>query len=319
MQSTLADTRPLDQSSTPADLQMANLRVQVAPERAGAATLGLLAPEIDLRASVVRHVIPRLHSALRADLAMPASLPHGPARANPIDEVRSFASRMLAGDVDGACQRIRRLRAAGQNLECILLNVLAPTAYHLRDLWSDDSCGLADVTLALRTLQTVLRRQASPFGADGVETGRRALLVAPTPALELDVGLPFFSATLVALFYRRGGWQARIEGGLSAALTATVTGEWFDIVEILMPHGEPLDVVASIIRTVRRISPNPSVGVIVCDPHRTTRPDLAQLVGADAAAHDPVSSLAQAERWRTVAASWSREGSAAKPRRHRLS
>ena len=324
MQTTLTDTRPLDRPSTQVSARVTirhadGERPGVAP--AGPASAALVKDRLDLRATVSEHVVPRLHAALRRDLASTPVLPGTGRLGHPPDEVGIFASRMLAGDVEAACRRVERMRADGQTLECLFLNLLAPTAHHLRDLWSNDSCGLADVTVALCNLQAVLRRYASPFGADGLETGRRALILAPVPALEPDVGLPLFDAMLMALFYRREGWQARIECGLTRPMArAAVAAEWFDLIEILVPHERHIEAVASTIRTIRRVSPNPAVGVMVCGPLCASHPDLARALGADMTASDPLSSLAQAGRWGSRKALWSREGSASKPsRRHRLS
>ena len=269
--------------------------------------VGLEGRALDLRAMVRRAVVTRLHAALRArpcEKVEPAEILVRD-RSRPVgrtarDEVVALADHMLADDLEGACGRMAVLRAGGQTLESIFLHVLAPTACHLRDLWSKDLCGLADVTLALCNLRTLLRRHAAAFGADGPETGRRALIVSAAPAGDIDVGLPLFDLTLTAQFFRRGGWQPRIECGLAhPAVRDAVRGEWFDLAAILIPDGEPmgserLDAIATGIRAIRRNAPNATLGVVVHGAAFVRSPELLARVGADHAARDPIAGLALA-------------------------
>ena len=101
-------------------------------------------------------------------------------------------------------------------------------------------------------------------------------------------------------FFRREGWDTWIERDLaSPGFHGAVLAEWFDLVEILATGDDQLDAISSGIRAIRRGSPNPSVGVIVCGEIFLERPDYARLVGADLVAADPLSSLAQAETFVT--------------------
>jgi hypothetical protein len=216
-------------------------------------------------------------------------------------EVADFADLMRSNDLGGACDRIDALRSEGRSLESIYLDVLAPAASHLRDLWSDDFCGFADVTLALCNLQAILRLLATDFLADATETGQRTLLVAPQPSDDIDVGLPVFGLMLMAQFFRRDGWEARIECDMTrVAARGALSREWFDLVEIMTQSDKDLDRVAAGIRAIRRDSPNRSIGVIVCGQVFADHPEFVRLVGADLMATDPLSSLAQAKALRTA-------------------
>ena len=284
-------------------------------------------------------VVPRLHAALSAPLAgrvAPAearSIRARPALRSPLgertarDEVLAFAKAMLADDIEGASARVAVLRAGGQSLESIFLHVFAPTACHLRDLWSDDLCGSADVTLAICNLRTLMRHHAAAFEANGSETGRRALIVSATPAGGIDVGLPLFELTMAAQFFRREGWQPRIECGLyHPAVRQAARGEWFDLVTILASNagrtdgdtmdGEQLAAMAAGIRTIRREAPNRALGVIVCGSAFVRSPELVARVGADCAARDAATSLAQAGRL-VARAAGQRCDASSKPRRRR--
>lgn len=259
---------------------------------------------VNLLPTVRAEIIPRLHAALQSSLSEPRLPTAGGEEARRTalaDEVPALTDELLASDEGAVHARIERLRAAGCPLETIYLALLAPTGCHLRDLWRDDRCGLADVTLALCGLQSVLRHYGDAFQAEANArgTGLRALLVSPTRKMS-DVGLPTFGLVLMSEFFRREGWDTWIEQDLASPdFHATVLAEWFDLVEILATGDDQLDAISSGIRAIRRGSPNPSVGVIVCGQIFLDRPEYARLVGADRVATDPLSSLSQAESFIT--------------------
>lgn len=67
-------------------------------------------------------------------------------------------------------------------VESLYLDLLAPAARHLGELWCADACDFASVTLALGRLQKVMHQLSPAFEGDVQhrEHGRRALLV-PVP------------------------------------------------------------------------------------------------------------------------------------------
>jgi hypothetical protein len=259
---------------------------------------------INLIPTIQSQVIPRLHAALQNSLHAPrCTLTNERALSTATlvaeSEIAALADRLLASDQKGVCDRVDALRLEGRSLESIYLNVFAPAACRLRDLWSDDFCGLADVTLALCTLQSTLRHFATAFYAEvaKIETGMRALLVSPSEKRS-HVALPTFGLLLMSEFFRREGWDAWIERDLtSGGFRGAVVGEWFDLVEVLATSDEQLDEITSGIRAIRRGSPNPAIGVIVCGQVFIDHPEFVRLVGADLMAVDPLSSLSQAKTY----------------------
>ena len=290
---------------------------------------------LDLRAAVEAQVIPRLHAALDRKLAIsPLATPYtgtpcisglGPQRSEfdrndlrghvdgdralrialdrAIDRdglVADFTDCLLHDDRDGAETIIGDQRREGRSLENIYLHLLAPAAYRIKLMWSEDLCGFAEATLGLVTLQGVVRGHAPAFRAEGdtedtgSDTGLRALLVSPFTA-GCDIGLPMFGLMLMSEFFRRGGWDAWIERDLAGGkVRDTVMGEWFDLVEILATSDKQLDEIGSGIRAIRRQSANPRIGVMVCGQVFVDHPECVGLVGADFTAADPLSCLRQA-------------------------
>ena len=266
---------------------------------------------VDVRRTVETQVIPRLHAALKGTMAQPCH----PIIAGKVDDageramqralgraidrdtvVADFTDLLLADDNHGAEAQIDSLRRGGRSLESIYLHLLAPAAYRIKLMWSEDVCGFAEATLALFTLQSIVRHYAAAFHAESGarETGLRALLVSPV-GKECDVGLPMFGLMLMSEFFRREGWEAWIERDLTGGkVRDTVLGEWFDLVEILATSEEQLDTIAAGIRALRRRSINPRMGVMVCGQVFVDHPECVGLVGADFTADDPLSSLRQA-------------------------
>jgi MerR family transcriptional regulator, light-induced transcriptional regulator len=241
-------------------------------------------------------IIPRLLAAHNAE-------PRGPSlpafqRADPSRrEVTALAEQTLVEDVEGICARVEKLRAEGRSLEAIYTQVLGPAAGHLRLLWSEDLCGFAEVTLALWRLQQVLREYSVTFQGEAPrqETGRRALLV-PSPGEKHDLSFVMFGLVMMSQFLRRDGWEAWIEPDASTPeCAAVVRSQWFDIVEFLVSGDKQLDALAAGIRTIRRDSPNPSVGIIVCGQVFIEHPELVLPLGADLTAADARQGALKAE------------------------
>jgi MerR family transcriptional regulator, light-induced transcriptional regulator len=98
-------------------------------------------------------------------------------------------------------------------------------------------------------------------------------------------------------FFRRDGWDAWIEADpTSKEFTQVVRDQWFDVVEFLVSGDKQLDALAARIRTIRRESPNRSIGVMVYGQVFIEHPELVLLVGADVSATDPRQGALQAQR-----------------------
>ena len=145
-------------------------------------------------------IIPRLVRA-HAPAAHDADV-HLPQRA----DVLAFTALVLAGDDNGTQQQLAALRARGVGIESLYMHLLAPAARHLGELWEDDRCHFADVTVGLGRLQQIMRGLSAVFGVEVSTTagGRRVLLM-PAPGEQHTFGL-----SMVAEFFARqaGRWRA---------------------------------------------------------------------------------------------------------------
>ena len=180
----------------------------------------------------------------------------------------------------------------GMSVEMIYLDLLAPAARRLGALWEDDLCDFTEVTLGLGRLQHMLQELVPAFGAEAlcpVHT-LRALLM-PAPGDQHTFGL-----SMVVEFFSRSGWDVAsgdISSGTNAVDMARL--EWFDIIGFSVGSETRLDWLSDCIRTVRQVSRNKNVGIMVGGPVFAEHPEYVELVGADCTAADGKDAPVQAE------------------------
>ncbi len=242
-------------------------------------------------AHAIEHdIIPRLMLVHRAGDPCPAPLVSDGGQIGRA-EVERFARLVLAGDDDLPLACVEELRARGTSVEAIYLDLLAPTARYLGDLWVEDLCDFTDVTVGLGRLQRVLRELSPALAREGEmpDQGLRMLLL-PSPGEQHTFGL-----VMVGEFFRRAGWQ--VAGGpWETALEAPdmVAAEWYDAVGFSLGSEVHLDALRDCIAAVRRASRNRCVAIMVGGPIVQEHPEFAQRIGADAVSRDGREAPAQA-------------------------
>jgi methanogenic corrinoid protein MtbC1 len=235
-----------------------------------------------LARAIELEIIPRLMLAHRAGRDHPLS-PDLIGEAITSADVESFADLVLSDNQDLALARAEAMIARGVAVERIFLELLAPAARHLGDLWDQDVCDFTAVTMGLGLLQRLVRELCPLLGIDGDRpaSGRRVLLL-PGPGEQHTFGL-----MMVGEFFRRAGWD--VVGGASQGAddaAGIVGGEWFDVVGFSLAAEVHFDALRECIREVRRLACNPAVCVMVGGPQFVAHPEQVAVVGADAMALD---------------------------------
>ncbi|HEY8565925.1 MAG TPA: cobalamin B12-binding domain-containing protein [Beijerinckiaceae bacterium] len=239
-----------------------------------------------LTRTVESEIIPRLMLAHRAGaLANPLRTPQPlpPGRTVGSDDVVQFASIVLGYEVSNALGFIEAVRAEGVSFEAVFLDLLAPTARHLGDLWKADLCDFTDVTVGLMRLHQIVHRLSPAFENEAAVSnpGARAL-IAPMPGDQHT-----FGSMMVAEFLRRDGWE--VCGPVNAGhgeLIDLVGDHPFALVGLSLSCERLLDGLASLIRQLRTASRNPELWVMVGGRVFLDHPDYVARVGADATAID---------------------------------
>lgn len=258
---------------------------------------GIVVPQVGRRrvgnlvATIEDEVIPRLLLSQRAHINEIHSdvTPAAHAGDGCIEE---FVQLLLQDDLEVAYAYIDSVRVRGVSLSAIYLELLAPTARMLGEMWEEDRVSFADVTVALCRLHDVMRTLSAsqPPATDTLPQGRRALLI-PMPGEQHTFGL-----VMVADFFRRAGWDVWNDAvGSASELVSLVRHEWFTMVGLSVGCEAHLEGVASTIHALRRAARNKSIGVMVGGSLIAKNPELAIQVGADATGKDARQAVMQAE------------------------
>lgn len=232
-----------------------------------------------LSVTLSEQIIPRLlqahtHSEGTSDFSAQTGRPISAA------DVKDLVRMVLLPDDRPARASVEAMRLRGIPVETLFIDLLALAARHLGELWEEDLCNFADVTVGVGRLQQAMRDLSPglvtrpPSGA----TLRRVLLL-PSPGEQHTFGL-----VMVGDFFRSAGWD--VAGGpvMSLDIEAVVRREWFDVVGFSLASEVHLPRLAPAIAAVRKASQNPRVGVLVGGPMFLRQAGLAAEVGADAVA-----------------------------------
>lgn len=199
-------------------------------------------------------------------------------------DVSEFAGLLIGPRSQRAREYVERLGRV-RSREKVLLEILAPAARRLGELWETDHCDFVEATVGLRRLHDLMRDLISDFDSDEPDaggTGRILLLASPG---ETHV----FGVTMAERIFRVAGWRTRLT--LAAEYLDDLRREWFDIVGFSLSCERRLPTLAAAISLARTASANPSIFVLVGGKVFVDRPELSRQVGADATAQDASSAV----------------------------
>jgi methanogenic corrinoid protein MtbC1 len=171
----------------------------------------------------------------------------------------------------------------GHSVESIYVELLAPAARRLGEHWETDRTDFVTVTMALWRIQEVLRELA--IKVPPATRGRphhRTILLSAMPGDQHSLG-----TLMVAECFERDGWQADvlIEPKRSE-LTGKVASQSYDMVGLTVSCDCSSAALAALITTIRTVSRNPEVKVLIGGPVVNAQPDLVGRCGADGTAKD---------------------------------
>lgn len=244
----------------------------------------------ELRKTILSRVVPRLSDYGKA--ADAAAADAVPAAVLTEAQVLHFAELVLAAAVPGLIKYIDALRAEGLSIEAVMLQLMAPAARHLGDLWLEDRLSFLDVTAGLGRLQGVMRALGPDFDGDtpGLIHGKKILL-APVSGEQHIFGL-----SVVAAFFRRAGWDVTFEPRIAFEdLLILVRAERFTAIGISVANDKFIDTLPGQVEALRRASLNENVTLLAGGPAFLIDPDLGKQIGVDAVACDATEAVQMAE------------------------
>lgn len=234
-------------------------------------------------------IIPRLLLAHRAerDTVTPPVASFSP------QEATTFANLALQLEVYALLARIESHLQNGVAIDTIYLDLLAPAARALGDMWDNDTCDFVDVTMGMWRLQQVIHELGNRAACPSVRTrgDRRVLFTVPSGDQHS------FGLVMIEDFFRRAGW--RTWSAADAALTdlcAFVGRQWFEMIGLTVTTLDHVESLPAMLASLRRASQNPKVGILVGGRVFVDQPDLAKRVGADGTAPDAAQALLVAEQ-----------------------
>lgn len=243
-----------------------------------------------LAAIVADQIIPRLMMAHQrvVEIAIDGAAPVTS------DDIDALVPLALGGDPGGVLAQIERAYAGGLSLDAIMVDLLAPAARRLGTLWEEDRCDFVEVTMGLWRLQEAVRevstRFGSPFGILGNFCPRRALFAA------LPGDQHQFGAMMVGEMFRRHGWDTdTIPGATMAELLGQVVRHYYHVVGLTVSCDCHSAQLPSAILSLRSVSCNPHIRIIIGGRLLVENPSLAVEVGADGTAPDAREALVLAE------------------------
>jgi methanogenic corrinoid protein MtbC1 len=195
------------------------------------------------------------------------------------DEMLAFAHLVLHGDDNSLTEGVAVLRRRGVPLQGILLELLAPVARHLGELWERDLCDFTDVTVALGRLQQVLRDNSGPGAlTSSAPDQTHSILLTPCPGEQHTFGL-----SVVAEFFHQAQWDVSA-GWMSDDVLPSklVQDQWFDVVGLSLGSASNLDTLMRCILDIRQNSLNKGIFIILGGPIFSLHPEYADHLTVDA-------------------------------------
>jgi methanogenic corrinoid protein MtbC1 len=243
---------------------------------------------------IENQIIPRLVQAHRVETrAQDTHMPGGPTIS--MKQVATFVALSKSSQTSETTQFIDQLLHDGVTTDCIFLELIAPAARQLGQMWEQDLCDFTEVTCGLVRMHEITHRLGFEY-QNGPQLGGdvQRIMLASAPGSQHFLGM-----TIVSDFFRKAGWDVVIEISLSEKeLTHAVSNEWFDVIGISCATEAQLKALPGLIRALKAASGNPEPGVLLGGPIFTVQEHNAQSLGADGICIDVKEAVALAASFR---------------------
>lgn len=209
-------------------------------------------------------------------------------------DTEGFVSALLSSRPDDAREYIDDLLASDHSLTQIYKHLLTPSARRLGELWEDDLCSFANVTIAITKIRHIFISTAPLFPLSIVEdsTDQPSILLTTVPGEQHTFGL-----YLVVEIFREAGWTVWSGTPRSAReLTELVARERYDVVGLSIVAGKNLPVAAAAITNIRKNSANRGIKVLLGGRIAAEQPDNIKDLDADIVVTDPDDIIKQANK-----------------------
>lgn len=252
-------------------------------------TIGKSAPGESVNAIIEGEIIPRLLMAHSSGAARDESR-----HARPIhpDDAERFALLPLRLEAAGLLEEVNAFIKDGVSVETVCLDLLAPAARKLGEMWEHDECDFIDVTMGLWRRQEVMREVAARTPAErDFPCAPRSALFLPMPGDNHN-----FGALMIEEVFARAGWQSEaLIKPERRELLDRLARQPFDLVGLTLTRDCPSAALSNLIKAMRNVSANPDIIIFVGGRMINENPDLVAEVGADGTGADALAALEMAE------------------------
>lgn len=235
-----------------------------------------------LERTIQNELVPRLMTSHRVGPVSPA-MAAAAARALSEEDVRAFVSAVRSPDDTRGAQYVRDVLADGATVEAVYLDLLAPSARRLGELWDNDECDFVEVTVALGRMQRLLRDLSQVFLAEsGHAEPVGNILLTCVPGEQHTLGI-----IMVGEFLLRDGWRVLVGAPWTDSdLLSMVATDWYDVIGFSVGTESRLNVLRRDIRRLKSASRNPNIQIMVGGQLFAEDSTMAEQVGANAIATD---------------------------------
>ena len=238
-------------------------------------------------------IIPRLVQAHRVAQAEVDPTTQGPCISP--KQLATFVALSKSSKASETTQFIDELLHQGITTDRIFLELIAPAARQLGQMWEQDLCDFTEVTCGLVRMHEITHRLGFEY-QNGPQLGGdvQRIMLASAPGSQHFLGM-----TIVSDFFRKAGWDVVIEISLSEKeLVHAVSNEWFDVIGISCATEAQLKNLPGLIRALKAASGNPEPGVLLGGPIFTVQTHNARSLGADGICVDVKEAVALAASFR---------------------
>jgi methanogenic corrinoid protein MtbC1 len=215
------------------------------------------------------------------------------------EDAARFAELPMQLEAAALLEEVESFIDEGASVEAICLDLLAPAARQLGEMWERDECDFLDVTMGLWRLQEVMREIAArlPAAPVGLAAPRSALF-APMPGDHHN-----FGTLIIDEVFARGGWRSEaLVKPERRELLDRLSRQPFDLVGLTLARDCPSAALGNLIKAMRNVSANPHIIVLVGGRMIYANPGMASEVGADGTGADALAALELANSLVEIAA-----------------
>jgi methylmalonyl-CoA mutase cobalamin-binding domain/chain len=245
--------------------------------------IDLKEPIHDLRKTIESEILPRLmlvhsdHPTVYADSAP---------RLDPIgtDNINRFVRVMIDHSATSGREIIDDYVRNGMAMEKIYLDLLAPAAQRMGELWEDDIRNFTEVTIGLCRLHEIIRHNSLS------SSGNHLLPTPETPSILLSTACDdqhVFGVIMVAEFFRKAGWQVTCEPSATMQELVRISAlHNYDVIGLSIARSYEATEISEVIQNLRKSSHNPDVKIMLGGALIARDASFADAVGADIAVTD---------------------------------